>query len=81
MSVLAEGGAQRPAGAGARVETPFQRFLADFFESRVATGAFVVLLGIVFIALFAPLISPTDPYDLAVVDILDNRLPPGAESF
>ena len=81
MSVLAEDGAQRPAAGDARVETPFRRFLTDFFESRVATCALVVLLGIVFIALFAPLISPTDPYDLAVVDILDNRLPPGAESF
>ena len=65
----------------ARVETPFRRFVADFFESRLATGAFVIFLGIVFIALFAPLISPTNPYDLATVDILDNHLAPGSKSF
>jgi len=66
---------------GTRVDTPLRRFLADFFESRVATVAFLALLVIVFIALFAPWISPTDPYDLATVDILDNRLPPGSEGF
>jgi len=64
-----------------RVETPFQRFVSDYFESKVATVAFVVLLGIIFIAVFAPFISPTDPYDLAVVSIMDSRLPPGTESF
>jgi len=36
-------------------------------------------LIIVFIALFAPLISPTNPYDLATVDIMDSRLKPGGE--
>jgi peptide/nickel transport system permease protein len=64
-----------------RVETPFQRFLSDFFESRIATAAFIVLLGIIFLAVFAPFVSPTDPYDLAVVSIMDSRLPPGSESF
>ena len=74
--VRADGGA-----ALGKVETPFGRFVADYFEDPVSTAAFVVLLGIVFIALFAPLISPTDPYDLATVSILDSRLPPGAESM
>jgi len=64
-----------------QVETPFQRFVSDYFESRIATAAFFVLLGIVFIAVFAPFISPTDPYDLAVVTIMDSRLPPMSESF
>jgi peptide/nickel transport system permease protein len=81
VSALAETGAVDGAVAAARPETPLRRFLADYFESRIATGAFAVLLGIVFIAVFAPWISPTDPYDLAVVDIMDNRLPPGSESY
>ena len=48
------------AGQGAtivqpvRVQTPFQRFLSDFFDSRVATAAIVVFVIILFIALFAP---------------------------
>ncbi len=76
MTALAEAGE-----AARRVDSPLRRFLTDFFESRIAAVAFAAMLVIVFIALFAPWISPTDPYDLASVDILDNRLPPGSESF
>ena len=64
-----------------RVETPFQRFVSDFFDSKVAAAAFFVLLGIIFIAVFAPFISPTNPHDLSTVTIMDSRLPPGSESF
>jgi peptide/nickel transport system permease protein len=63
------------------VQTPFRRFLSDFFESKVATAATILLAVIIFIAVFAPWVSPTDPYDLAVVDILDSRLPPGSQSM
>ena len=81
MSALAESGVAQGGAEAGRVETPLRRFVADFFESTVATGGFIVLLGIIFIALFAPWISPTDPYDLGTVDIMDNRLPPGSKSF
>lgn len=64
-----------------RVQTPFWRFLSDFFESKVATGACVMLSVIIFIALFAPLISPQNPYDLAVVDVMNARLEPGEQSW
>lgn len=64
-----------------KTETPFQRFAKDFFESKIATGALVVLIGIIFIAIFAPWISPQDPYDLAQVSVLDSKMPPGSESF
>ncbi|MDP6567595.1 MAG: ABC transporter permease [Alphaproteobacteria bacterium] len=64
-----------------QAQTPFRRFLSDFFESRVAVAATVVLAIIIFISLFAPLISPTDPYDLATVDVMDSRLPPGEKSM
>jgi peptide/nickel transport system permease protein len=73
-----------PLGPAATVvlkaQTPLRRFSADFFESPLATAALIVLLAIIFIALFAPWIAPTDPYDLAKVSILDSRLPPGTES-
>ena len=68
-------------GKSNKVETPFQRFLAGFFASKVAIGAFIVLVILILIALFASLISPTDPYDLAKVSVLDSKLPPGAESM
>ena len=63
------------------METPFRRFLSDFIESRVAVGSLFVLGVIIFIALFAPIISPTNPYDLASVSILDSKLPPGSQSL
>ncbi len=60
-------------------QSPFARFVADFCASRLAVAGAVVLLAILFIALFAPLISPQNPYDLAQLDVLDARLEPGAK--
>ena len=61
----------------ARAETPFRRLAREFFSNRVATAAFAVLLTLIFLALFAPLIAPQNPYDLAKVTVLDARLAPG----
>jgi peptide/nickel transport system permease protein len=63
------------------VDTSLRRFISDFTENRIAVGALVVLVVIVLIAVFAPVISPQNPYDLAVIDIMDGRLPPGSESM
>ncbi len=65
----------------ARVETPFRRFVSDFTDSRIATGAFICFLVIAAIAVFAPWLAPTDPYDLAQVSVLDSNLPPFSENF
>lgn len=70
-----------PTAAAAKVETPFQRFRAEFFESRIATAALIIFGIIVLLALLAPWITPQNPYDLAQVDVLDGRLPPGSEAF
>lgn len=72
---------QSAGPAAAKVETPFQRFRAEFFESRIAATAFVILVVIVLLAILAPWITPQNPYDLAQVDVLDGRLPPGSEAF
>ena len=66
--------------AAAPVETSLGRFVADFVESRVAVAALVVFVALVIVALAAPVISPQNPYDLAVITIIDGRLPPGSES-
>jgi len=58
-----------------------KKFWADFSESRLALFALAVFSTILFIALFAPWISPTNPYDLGSVDIMNSRLPPGSEDF
>lgn len=67
--------------SGKGVETPFRRFMSDFLDSRVATAALVTLAAIVLLAVLAPLYVPQNPYDLAQVDVLDARLPPGSKSY
>ena len=57
-------------------ETPLQRFKRDFFASRMATALSLIILA----AIFAPLIAPQNPYDLASLDISNARLQPGAMS-
>lgn len=47
-----------------------------FLNSRITQVAFVIAAISILSAIFAPLISPTDPYDLATFDILDSFLPP-----
>ncbi len=41
----------------------------------------MLLCIIIFCALFAPFLAPTNPYDLKVVSILDSRLSPGNSMF
>ena len=61
-------------------QTPLRRAAAEFARSKLALAALALLALIVLAALFAPLISPQNPYDLAQLDVLDARLPPGARS-
>ncbi|HUG79384.1 MAG TPA: ABC transporter permease [Burkholderiales bacterium] len=62
-------------------QTPLQRFVEEFFESRIATLGFVLLAAVVLVALFAPLIAPQNPYDLAKLDLMDSRLAPGEKGI
>src|SRR3989440_3504222 len=64
----------------ANEETPFQRIVGDFVADPVAVVGLVLLTIIMLIAIFAPLISPQNPYDLAQLDVMDSRLPPGTSS-
>lgn len=49
---------------------------ASFTASWVVVGAAIMTVLFFFIALFAPLIAPHNPFDLASIDILDASLPP-----
>lgn len=57
--------------------TPFGRFWAEFRESSVAVVALTVVALMAGLALFAPLVSPQNPYDLGGLSLLDARRPPG----
>ena len=59
----------------------FRLFVADFIRSRVALLGLVVFTIIILATVFAPLITPQDPYDLMQLDIMDGRLPPGSSNF
>jgi len=63
-----------------RAETPLRRAMSDFVANPLAVFGLALLALIVLIAVFAPWISPQNPYDLAVIDVLDSRLPPGEKS-
>ena len=63
------------------VESPLRRFISDFSESRMALLGLAIFLCIIFTAVFAPYISPQDPYDLGQLDIMEGRLEPGTKSF
>ena len=62
------------------VETPFQRVVSDFCANPVAVFGLALLGVILFLALFAPFIAPQNPYDLAQLDVMDSRLPPGSKA-
>jgi len=58
------------------VESPLRRIVGDFCANPVAVFGIVLFGIILFLALFAPLLSPQNPYDLAQLDVMDSRLPP-----
>jgi len=60
------------------VQSPFQRVVSDFLANPVAVFGLGLLALVVLAAIFAPVISPQNPYDLAQLDVMDSRLPPGS---
>jgi peptide/nickel transport system permease protein len=52
----------------------------EFTRDRIALAALAALALILLAAIFAPLISPQNPYDLAQLDILDSKLMPGSKA-
>jgi peptide/nickel transport system permease protein len=69
-----------PSGGGLRDTLTF-RFLAAYAESKVATVAFVLIVIVLLMAVFAPVVTPQNPYDLRQLNIADSKLPPGETSM
>jgi peptide/nickel transport system permease protein len=61
-------------------ESQLRLFVRQFADSKLAAVAAVVLALLMLAALFAPLLSPQNPYDLAQLDIMDSRQAPGTSS-
>ena len=63
------------------VESPLKRLWGEFAASRLALVGLALLVTVVLIAVFAPLISPQNPYDLAQLDVMSGKLAPGEQSM
>ncbi|HET9577559.1 MAG TPA: ABC transporter permease [Usitatibacter sp.] len=72
--------AQAAPAVATPVETPWRRVALEFAQSRLALLGLAMLVVIAAIAIAAPWISPQNPYDLAQLDVLDSKLPPGEAS-
>jgi peptide/nickel transport system permease protein len=62
-------------------DTPWRQFVRDFSQSRIALFGLALLVIVLLLANFAPWLAPQNPYDLAKLDLMDSRLPPGSESM
>ncbi len=61
-------------------DSPGLQALRELARSKSALLGLVVLVLIVFGALFAGVLAPQNPYDLTQLDILDGTLPPGTKA-
>lgn len=62
-------------------DTPMRRIWDEFAQSKLAVVGLLLLLSIVLIAIFAPLISPQNPYDQSQLDVMNNKLAPGEKAL
>lgn len=76
-----------PQGEGAPTrppltDTPQRRTMLRKLKRRPSVrGALLALAAIVLAGLLLPFLAPQNPYDLGSFSVMDNLLPPGAESF
>lgn len=68
-----------PVGQLAAPESPWRRLFVRFVADRAAAVALLLLITVIAIAALAPVISPQNPYDLAVVSVVNSELPPGSQ--
>jgi peptide/nickel transport system permease protein len=58
---------------------PRRELVASFARDRLALAALVLLCAIILAAVFAPVLSPQNPYNLAELDIMDSKMAPGMQ--
>lgn len=64
-----------------KAENPAWSTFKEFAQSPAAIVGLVTITTLLFLAIFAPWVTPQNPYDLAVISILDSILPPGSQPF
>lgn len=68
------------SGAKSASRSPTREVIYALLHDKLALLGIVLVTIFILAAVFAPLIAPQNPYDLAQLDILDGRLQPGSES-
>jgi peptide/nickel transport system permease protein len=68
--------AELPLERGDAWHARMTRGFGEFAESRVALGALALIAVLAVLAVLAPWVAPQNPYDLAQLSIMDNKLPP-----
>lgn len=84
MSRLASSAPLDVPAAETSARTPprrWHRFAEQFMSSKSAMAGLVMLVIAILAAVFAPWLAPQNPFDLAGLDILDAKLPPGSTNF
>ena len=64
-----------------RDDTLFRQIVSGVLRGKESLFWLIVGSIILMAALFAPWLSPQNPYDLMSLDIMESRLPPGSQSF
>ncbi|MDE2462421.1 MAG: ABC transporter permease [Alphaproteobacteria bacterium] len=59
-------------------ESSIRRVLLALLRDRLPLFGITVVIVLVAVAILAPVIAPQNPYDLAQLNIMDGRLPPGS---
>ena len=72
-------GLASPAAPAPR-ESMLRLFAAQFAASKLALLGLAFLVLFLVLAIFAPWIAPQNPFDIATLNIMDSKLPPGSVS-
>ncbi|MFL9922999.1 ABC transporter permease [Herbaspirillum lusitanum] len=55
-----------------------KRIARDFAHSKVAMAGLLILALLILAAVFAPLVTPQNPYDLSQLNVMNSHMHPGA---
>ncbi|TCR60614.1 ABC transporter permease [Bosea sp. BK604] len=80
LSTEARAGTVKSAVEGG-ADTPFRQALREFVANPFAVFGAVLLTLLVFGAIFAEALAPTNPYDLTKLDLMDALQPPGTQNM
>lgn len=62
-------------------QSPLRQVALALVSDKLALVGLILVAIFLVLAILAPLIAPQNPYDLAQLDIMDGRLPPGSQSI